>query len=77
MTLLTVRELSALIKASPSTLYEWASTGKVPGVVRFNGSLRFNAEVIERWLEDAEKSSCILPARKAISNCAGRGRKGG
>jgi excisionase family DNA binding protein len=31
------------------TIYQWAKTGKIPGVVRFGRQLRFRESEIDRW----------------------------
>jgi excisionase family DNA binding protein len=48
--MLTVKELSEWLKIKPSTLYLWASQGKIP-CRRIHSLLRFEQEAIQRWLE--------------------------
>lgn len=47
--MLTVQECSAYLRIKPSTLYAWASLGKIP-CVRLNGLVRFLKEEIDAWV---------------------------
>jgi excisionase family DNA binding protein len=57
--LLTIKELSAWLNIKPSTLYVWASQGKIP-CRRIHGLIRFEREAIQEWLEMFE----ITPPKK-------------
>jgi excisionase family DNA binding protein len=48
--MLTVKELSGWLKIKPSTLYLWATEGKIP-CRRIHSLVRFEQEAIKRWLE--------------------------
>jgi excisionase family DNA binding protein len=48
--MLTVKELSDWLKIKPSTLYLWATQGKIP-CRRIHSLIRFEKEAIQRWLE--------------------------
>jgi excisionase family DNA binding protein len=48
--LLTVKTLSHRLQIKPSTLYAWASQGKLPSL-KIHGLLRFEEEAITAWLE--------------------------
>ena len=48
--MLTVKELSGWLKIKPSTLYLWATEGKIP-CRRIHSLIRFEQEAIKRWLE--------------------------
>jgi excisionase family DNA binding protein len=48
--LLTVKDLSAWLKIKPSTLYLWATQGKIP-CRRIHSLIRFEEEAIQQWLE--------------------------
>lgn len=48
--MLTVKELSDWLKIKPSTLYLWATQGKIP-CRRIHSLIRFEQEAIQRWLE--------------------------
>ena len=56
MKLLTVKDLSEIIKVKESTLYSWASKGSIPSH-KLNGLLRFDLEEIENWV----KKSKVVP----------------
>jgi excisionase family DNA binding protein len=51
--LLTIKDLSAWLKIKPSTLYLWASQGKIP-CRRIHGLIRFEREAILNWIEAFE-----------------------
>jgi excisionase family DNA binding protein len=48
--LLTVKDLSRQLQIKPTTLYAWASEGKIPSL-KIHGALRFEVDAIEAWLE--------------------------
>ena len=48
--MLTVKELSDWLKIKPSTLYLWATQGKIP-CRRIHSLIRFEQEAIQLWLE--------------------------
>ena len=52
--MLTVRELSVWLNVKPSTLYLWASQGKIP-CRRMNGLIRFETLAIQSWLEGSPR----------------------
>ncbi|MGK7344287.1 MAG: helix-turn-helix domain-containing protein [Candidatus Nitrospinota bacterium M3_3B_026] len=52
---LTIKELSELLNVKSSTLYAWASQGKIP-CLRFYGLLRFDLADIENWIESSKNS---------------------
>ena len=73
MNLLTVQEVSEIIKAKSKTIYQWAELGQIP-CVKLNGSLRFDFDDILVWINSCKKepSSSYNPLTQA------RGpRKGG
>lgn len=47
---MTIRELSAYLKVSKSTLYKLAQQRKVPGQ-KVGKHWRFHKEAIDRWLD--------------------------
>jgi excisionase family DNA binding protein len=47
--LLTVNTLSQRLQIKPSTLYAWASQGKIP-CRKIHGLVRFDPTEIDRWL---------------------------
>lgn len=47
--LLTIKEVSAWLNIKESTLYLWASTGKIP-CHRIHGLIRFDRDAIAQWL---------------------------
>ncbi len=53
--MLTIKELSAWLNIKPSTLYLWASQGKIP-CHRIHGLLRFERDAIQTWLQGFGKT---------------------
>ena len=47
--LLTVKALSQRLQITPSTLYAWATQGKIP-CRKIHGLVRFDPSEIDRWL---------------------------
>lgn len=54
MRIVTVKDLSAIIKVKEKTLYQWAELGQIPSI-KMNGSLRFDLDDIETWLKNCKK----------------------
>lgn len=50
---LDVNELSDRWKIKTGTIYSWISRKKIP-YEKFNGLVRFNEAVVERWHKEAE-----------------------
>ncbi len=50
---LTIKEVSAWLNIKSSTLYLWASQGKIP-CRRIHGLIRFEREAILKWMETFE-----------------------
>jgi len=51
MKFLDVKEVSALIGAKTTTIYQWAELGQIPSY-KLNGLLRFEKSEILEWLKD-------------------------
>ena len=50
MKILTIKEVSEMIRVKEKTLYGWAELGQIP-CIKFNGCLRFDLDDIVRWKE--------------------------
>jgi excisionase family DNA binding protein len=50
MTIVTIKDVSEMIKVKPSTLYSWVKAGSIPHY-RLNGVIRFDKEEIESWVQ--------------------------
>ncbi len=48
--ILTIREVSELLKINEKTAYKLAAEGKIPGF-KVGGSWRFTRDEIDRWIE--------------------------
>ena len=58
--LLTIKDLAEQLRIKSSTLYAWASQGKIP-CVRIHGLIRFRSEDIEGWISGFAKNRPALP----------------
>jgi excisionase family DNA binding protein len=58
MQIVTIKELSELLKVKPKTLYQWAELRQIPHV-KMNGALRFEMDDIIEWLKSCKKRSGI------------------
>lgn len=56
--LLTVNALSHRLQIKPSTLYAWASHGKIP-CRKIHGLVRFDPTEIDRWLSSFSLSHSV------------------
>jgi excisionase family DNA binding protein len=72
MNILTVKDISKLLRASPSTIYSWAEQGLIPSL-KINGLLRFSESEITTWLRDCQKQ----PVEGYNIYAGRRPRKGG
>jgi len=54
MKLLTINELSEILKVKVKTIYQWAELGQIP-CIKLNGSLRFDLEDITNWIKSCKK----------------------
>jgi excisionase family DNA binding protein len=54
MKIITVKELSELLKINKKTLYNWAELGQIP-CIKLNGCLRFNVDDIHTWIASCKK----------------------
>ncbi|HUL01469.1 MAG TPA: helix-turn-helix domain-containing protein [Nitrospirota bacterium] len=48
--LLTSEDVAAMINCGPSTIYEWAKSGKIPSL-KLNGLVRFVPEEVQQWIQ--------------------------
>ena len=58
--LLTVKDLSALLRIAPSTLYDWAKRGKIPAR-NLNGIIRFHPTELREWFESGRAQTLTRP----------------
>ena len=49
--LMTVEDVSEYLRVKPSTVYEWASNGNLPGV-KVGRLWRFERSEIEKWVRE-------------------------
>jgi excisionase family DNA binding protein len=68
--ILTLKELSDLLRVCPATVYKLVREGKIPSF-RVGNEWRFRRDVILRWI--AERSSAAQQVRKVIDNGADGG----
>ncbi len=48
--LLTAEDVAAMINCGPSTIYEWAKSGRIPSL-KLNGLVRFVPEEVQAWIQ--------------------------
>ena len=72
MNILNVKEVADLLRVKEKTLYQWAELGQIPHL-KMNGSLRFDLDDIEGWIEDCKRQPesgynpvAKLEARKGV-----------
>ena len=70
--LLTVKEISEILKVKPSTIYAWAEQGRIPAY-KLNGSLRFIEKEITEWILSCKNNI----SRSYTGGTGRRPRKGG
>ncbi len=56
MKLLTVKDVSEILRTKPKTIYQWAELGQIP-CIKLNGSLRFDPDDIYKWINQCKKGS--------------------
>lgn len=49
--MLTAMDVAEKLSVKPRTVREWLHAGKIPGMVLPDGSLRFEAKVIDNWIQ--------------------------
>ena len=57
MNLITIENLSELLKVKKSTLYSWVHNGTIP-FYKLNGLLRFDMAEIEDWVISSKPMPC-------------------
>ncbi len=55
--LLTVKEVSEILRIHPMTVYEQARVGRLPGFRLPSGRWRFDRREIEAWIRETRKAS--------------------
>lgn len=60
MTLLTARQVAALLSVSTETVLRWTRCGRLPGFRLPGGALRYREADLEGWLRDR---ATLTPAR--------------
>lgn len=48
--LLTAEDVATMINCGPSTIYEWAKSGRIPSL-KLNGLVRFVPEEVQAWIQ--------------------------
>jgi excisionase family DNA binding protein len=54
--ILTVTDVSEMLKVKLKTLYQWAELGLIP-CMKLNGCLRFSFDEIHGWLQSCKKEA--------------------
>lgn len=50
--LLTVQQVAELIQVAPITIYKWISAGKIPYTKLPSGSVRFDPDKLQNWINN-------------------------
>lgn len=56
MNLVTIKEISNLLKIKESTLYSWVQQQTIP-FYKLNGLLRFDLDEIKKWIQKSKTIS--------------------
>jgi excisionase family DNA binding protein len=62
MNLITIIDLSTILKVKQSTIYSWVHNGSIP-FHKLNGLVRFDVDEIDAWIKESKK---IPPSNAAI-----------
>ncbi len=54
--IVTIKELSQVLKVKEKTLYQWAELGQIPSI-KLNGCLRFDMNEIYQWITSCKKEA--------------------
>ncbi len=54
--LLSVRDVAKLVQVDPGTVRNWREQGKLPAAVKIGGVIRWDADDIDRWLEEQREA---------------------
>jgi len=76
--ILTIKEVSALLKIKEKTLYQWAESKQIP-FLKLNGALRFDLDDIQEWIASCKstpsggynaiaQTASIRSPRKVVKN---------
>jgi len=57
--IITVKELSELLKVKEKTLYQWANLGQIP-CIKLNRALRFDLDDIMAWIKSCKKQPASM-----------------
>ena len=52
MDLMKEREVAEMLRISRQTLSKWRSEDKGPPFIQVGGSIRYNREAVQRWLDE-------------------------
>ncbi len=63
--LLTAEDVAAMINCGPSTIYEWAKSGRIPSL-KLNGLVRFVPEEVQEWILK-KRQSAFKPGQKSLN----------
>jgi len=56
MKIMTIKEVSELLRVKEKTLYQWAEPGHIP-CIKMSGCLRFDYEDILKWVKSCKKEA--------------------
>jgi excisionase family DNA binding protein len=69
-TLLTTKEVAALLRVKESTVRHWVCTGALPNV-KFPGAVRYRVDAIQSWIDSASRDGHGKPVSEVARDVAG------
>lgn len=67
MQLLSVKEVSKILKIKEPTIYAWAKSGKIPSY-KINGLVRFHGVEVQEWFENSRRIKIIRELKPNITH---------
>ena len=59
--LLTAKDVAAILKVHPNTVYEKAKKGSIPSVRTSASRIRFNERDIGEWIDRRSRDDMLIP----------------
>lgn len=56
MRIVSIKEVSEILRVKHKTIYQWAELGQIP-CIKLNGTLRFDLDDIEAWVQSCKNKT--------------------